>query len=177
MIDCSTLIRDFSDYRDGLMEPSRAASVEAHLRECESCSRYADVVERGVDVYRGFSTIEPSPDFLSRLEDRLHLVDLEARRAYRPDSSLASSGVVVLLVLLMAAAAWAPVVRLRTPVHSLPPIAAHAPEPPSAIYSFFRQPTLVVPPAGSYRTGSSVVFRNVALEAPVARNTQTATPR
>ena len=174
MIDCSTLIREFSDYRDGLMEPSRAASVEAHLRMCTSCTRYADVVERGVGEYRALSTIEPSPDFLPRLQDRLHLVDLEARHAYRPDSSLASSGVVVLLVLLIAAAAWAPIVRPRNAVLSLPPIAAHAPEP--AMYSFFRLPTLVVPATGSYSSSAPVMFRHVALEAP-ARVTRTATPR
>jgi anti-sigma factor RsiW len=177
MIDCSTLIREFSDYRDGLMGPSRAASVEAHLRVCPSCSRYAEVVERGVGEYRNFSTIEPSADFLSRLQDRLHLVDVETRYASRSDSSLAAGGVVVILVLLMAAAAWAPLARPRNAVLSLPPIAAHAPEPTAAMYSFFRRPTLVVPGTGSYSGPSPVMFRHVALEAPIARATRTATPR
>lgn len=177
MIDCSDLLREFSDYRDGLMEPSRAASVEAHLRVCESCSRYAEVVERGVGEYRAISTVEPSADFLSRLQNRVFEVDLETRYASRSDSSLASSGVVVVLILLMAAAAWAPLIRARNPVLSLPPIAAHAPEPPAAMYSFFRLPTLVVPATGSYSASSPVMFRHVALDAPVARVTQTAIPR
>jgi anti-sigma factor RsiW len=177
MIDCSTLIREFSDYRDGLMGPPRAASVEAHLRVCASCSRYVEVVERGVGEYRTYSTIDPSADFLSRLQDRLHVVDIETRYASRPNSSLAASGVVVVLVLLMAAAAWAPLARPRNAVLSLPPIAAHAPEPASAMYSFFRLPTLVVPATGSYSTASPVMFRHVALEAPIARATRTAIPR
>ncbi len=177
MIDCSTLIREFSDYRDGLMGPSRAASVEAHLHVCQSCSRYVEVVERGVGEYRTYSAIEPSADFLSRLQDRLHVVDIEARYASRSDSSLAASGVVVFLVLLLAAAAWAPLVRPRNAVLSLPPIAAHAPEPTPAMYSFFRLPTLIVPAAGSYSAPAPVMFRHVALEAPIARATRTATPR
>jgi hypothetical protein len=134
-------------------------------------------VERGVGEYREFSTIEPSADFLSRLQDRLLVEDFEVRRASRSDSSLVSSGVVVVLVLLMAAAAWVPLVRPGNAVVNLPPIAAHAPEPTPAMYSFFRLPTLVVPATGSYSAARPVIFRHAALDAPIARATQTATPR
>src|SRR5690606_5253086 len=121
MIDCSALLAEFSEYRDGVMEPSRAAAVEAHLYSCQSCARYARVVEEGIGQYRAASSIEPSVDFLPRLQERLLLVDLEDRMYGRSDSSVTSAGVVVLLVLLLGTAAWVPILRFRTPELRLPP--------------------------------------------------------
>src|SRR5687768_4144957 len=115
MIDCSDLLREYSDYTDGLMEPSRELLVEAHLNSCPSCARYADVVERGIGQLRSLPSLDPSPDFLPRLQSRLYTLE-ETDPWSSGNSSHASTGVVVLLVFLMAAAAWAPVLRYERSV-------------------------------------------------------------
>ncbi len=161
MIDCSALLAEFSEFRDGLMEPSRASAVEAHLRICPSCQRYARVVNEGVGEYRAASSVEPSEDFLVRLQERLQLVDLESEIYGRSDSSLTSAGVVVLLALILGASAWIPVLRSSSAVVRLPPVAAHAPGY-DVKYAFFRRPTLVVP-ASPYAQGSQVIFRTTSL--------------
>lgn len=145
------------------MEPSRAATVEAHLRSCPSCSRYARVVEQGVGEYRAAFAVEPSVDFIPRLQEQLLVVDLETRMYGRPESSVTSAGVVLALVLLIATAAWIPVLRSRTAAMQLPPIAAHAPGA-DVFYSLFRNPTLVVPAAPSYVQDGAVIFRHASLD-------------
>lgn len=178
MIECSDLLREYSDYKDGLMAPSRAASVETHLRRCSSCARYHTVVVRGIEEFRSLPGIEPSSDFLGRLQHRLYDDQAEMSMWARRDSSMTSVGLVVLLVLLIGAVSWVPVLqvdtaRVNTARMELPPAVAIAPPTPSPV--LFRAAPLLSPsppyaiarPASnSFFIGHAAVGTHVAYRPP-----------
>jgi len=66
---CRDFVKNYSAYRDGL-DPELAAEMEDHLEECPSCAAFDRAVRDGVELLRG-ETIQPSEDFLARLEARL----------------------------------------------------------------------------------------------------------
>lgn len=158
MVDCTEFLEEYSDYRDGVMTPSRAAEYRAHLEECPSCARYDSVVAGGVEVFRALPTLEPSSDFLPRLQHRIYQSDYEASKR-RTRASGASVMVVSGIALAIAAAAWAPVLDRRpAPVLELPPIAAHAPHRVEPMQVLFRPGPLLTERTPRPVLGRSTVF-------------------
>jgi len=147
MESCSEFLRDYSDFRDRLMEAGRVGAMEAHLAGCPSCARYDRVVSEGVEELLGAGEVEPSYDFLPRLQHRLYNVEEEAARWSRRDNSGTSVGFVALLGLLIAAAAWLPLMRSPVALMELPPVAAAAPRPSAeaSIHALFRAGPLLGP--------------------------------
>jgi hypothetical protein len=149
------------------MEAGRMDAMEAHLAGCPSCARYDRVVSEGVEELLGVGELEPSYDFLPRLQHRLYNMEEEAARWSRRDRSGTSVGFVALLALLIAAAAWLPLMRSQVAVVELPPVAATAPRTSSdaSIHALFRagpllgpEPRQVVAPAPN-AAASTVFFR------------------
>lgn len=138
MVTCADFRLEYSDYRDGLMSPTRSAEVEAHLATCASCGRYDRAVGTGVAELRTLPTLSASSDFLPRLQHRLYHLEEERSLWSRPTLSGTSTGFVVMLVLLIGAAAWAPLLRGKPPVVELAPVVAHAPHRVEALQSLFR---------------------------------------
>lgn len=105
---CAAFLARHTDYRDGNLSPLLAAQHAAHAARCDSCARYARVLERGVDVLRNVSEVEPSEEFAARLQHRLfHLEDgaLRPRRRYAPGLAAAAAlGTLLLLPQLRAPA-------------------------------------------------------------------------
>ena len=70
-MDC----RDFREKHIGFVDDTLpAAEMEAmhrHRRTCQRCSRHDTAVRRGLLIVRNLPTIEPSPDFMARLNARL----------------------------------------------------------------------------------------------------------
>lgn len=127
MISCSDLLNEYSDYRDDLMTQERSSLVREHLATCESCASYDEVFSRGILELRGLPPVEPSYDFIPRLQHRIYHVDEEAAWHARPHSSAASAGFIALLVIVLGAAAWVPVVGNRPALVELPAVAAVLP--------------------------------------------------
>jgi hypothetical protein len=129
MLECSRFLEGYSAFRDGELEVRELEEFESHLQDCVSCSRYHEVIDRGVQLYRSTAEITPSEDFLPRLQHRLYHVDDELRGAGR-----SGSGMPALLTLgisaLIAAVAWLPALRSQPVVLELPPVMARAPLPP-----------------------------------------------
>jgi hypothetical protein len=147
MVSCSEFLREFSEFRDGLMDSDRRAEVQAHLTGCASCARYERVVGEGVGELLGLGEVEPSYDFMPRLQHRLYNVDEEVSWSRRRDVSGTSVSFVLLLGLLVGVAAWLPLMRSQTPVIELPAIAAVAPTQngSGSIHSLFRAGPLLDP--------------------------------
>lgn len=138
MVDCTEFLEEYSDYRDGSMPSRRLAEYRVHLDECASCARYDSVVSGGVEVFRALPEIEPSSDFLPRLQHRIYQTDYEASKRGRRASG-ASVVVIGGIALAIAATAWAPVLQRRPdPVLELPPVAAHAPHRVEPMQVLFR---------------------------------------
>ncbi len=138
MYSCTRFLREFSDYRDGLMNPAERAVVESHLAGCSSCSGYAHVLAKGVEQLRAIPEIEPSEDFLPRLQQHIHAIQDGYALPARRTSSATSAGFVVAVAVAISAAAWLPLALPRTPVVELPAVAALAPQNSDTVHSLFR---------------------------------------
>lgn len=123
MVDCPEFLDAYSDYRDGRLTTDRMDGFEAHLRTCESCARYDRVVGGGVKVFLSLPALNPSPDFQTRLLDRLSYPDGVSGR----HGSGASLAVTILICVAIGASAWLPALRHESGPVRLPAIVAHAP--------------------------------------------------
>lgn len=149
MLDCSDFLEEYTGFRDGSLEAARHAALSSHVERCASCARYDRVVRGGVEIVRSLPEIEPSGDFLPRLQHRIyHLEDADALRERR--ASGASAVLLSGIALAIGATAWAPLMRTSAPVVELPPVVAHAPHKVEALQHLFRAgPLLTAPTAGS----------------------------
>lgn len=129
MVDCSRFLEGYSAFRDGELEDDVRAEFEAHRAECERCARYDRVISEGVRLYLRCPRIEPSDDFLPRLQHRIYHLEDE-KRIRRGTASGASAALTFAIAASIAAVAWLPAARPKPPVLELPPIAARAPLPP-----------------------------------------------
>ena len=66
---CRDFRRLYSTYRDAT-DPGLVAQMETHLESCAKCAAYDRAVSHGVDALRGVR-LDPSPDFLARLNARI----------------------------------------------------------------------------------------------------------
>ena len=123
---CTEFLAVYSDLRDGELSLPRRIEAERHLAECASCARYDQVVRDGVQVARALPEIEPSPDFLLRLQHRILHLD-EERRGSRTLGSGVPPALALAVAASIAVAAWIPAARPEPPTHSLPPATALSP--------------------------------------------------
>jgi predicted anti-sigma-YlaC factor YlaD len=108
VLSCSDCLARHSEYLDGVMDTITADVWRTHLAECADCARYDRVVRRGLMVLAAQPHIEPTPDFMTQLQQRLSIED--RRTAMRPMTSLAGASVAV--AAMLAFAAWIPVLIL-----------------------------------------------------------------
>ena len=155
MLDCAEFLEDYTDFRDGSLEAGRRVDFEAHLAACASCARYDRVLREGVELFRGLPEIEPSSDFLPRLQHRIFHVEDEARLRERRASG-ASAVLIGGIAVAIGATAWAPLMRAHPAVVELPPVVAHAPHKVEAVQHLFRSGPILTgsPPAPGAATTS-----------------------
>ncbi len=134
MLDCSQFLESYSDFRDGLLEGTMREAFQAHMAACPPCARYDRVISRGTELFRKLPAIEPSEDFLPRLQHRIYHVDDELRGLGQRASGT-SATLTFTIAALFALAAWLPALRPAQAVVELAPVAARAPqrveEPPA----------------------------------------------
>ncbi|HXF95853.1 MAG TPA: zf-HC2 domain-containing protein [Gemmatimonadales bacterium] len=98
-MDCPEFLARYSDFRDGLVtSPREVRRFERHLGRCPRCRRYDAAVRRGVVALQAAETVEPSPGFRRRLEERLRREQLRAAAPVLP----ARAGVAAALFLAVA---------------------------------------------------------------------------
>lgn len=127
MMDCAEFLDGYSDFRDGLLSAGAEREYRGHLEACASCARYDRVVDRGASLYSGLPQLEPSEDFMDRLQHRLHHVEEEMRAPAAGFSGTPASAVLAIAAAL-AFVAWLPVLREEPAPSLLPPVAARAPQ-------------------------------------------------
>src|SRR5213076_1415815 len=69
---CAQFLERYTDLRDGLITaPWELRRFTRHLAQCPACRRYDAALRRGVLALQAAQTIEPSPAFRRRLDERL----------------------------------------------------------------------------------------------------------
>lgn len=135
-MDCREFRDRHSIFVDGMLSDTEAVAMQLHLSECERCARHDTAMRRGLLVLRNLPTIEPSADFLDRLNHRLRQLErADARAAVYRGPGVGSfmaiaTGVVVIGFLASALLntavpasdlTLAPVVAMRPPTPPAPP--------------------------------------------------------
>lgn len=114
-----------------------------------------------MELVRSMDVVEPSIDFMDRLQHRIYHVEDEMRSPAR-----AASGTSAAFTLAIAAAigitAWVPAMRPSVPQVHLPPVIASAPVRTEVVPSVFRAGPLLTEGGGRTTTmagqGSGTVF-------------------
>ncbi len=120
---CRTFRKRHADFVDGLLAMSQSAEMYAHLDGCDRCARHHTALQRGLLVARNLPLIQPSPDFMARLQTRLR----DSATAIPAPVSASTSGIAVKLGTAGVAAAVAVAVFFLLaprPAPALPPVTA-----------------------------------------------------
>jgi hypothetical protein len=75
---CHAFRKRHEQYVDGSLDAATIHVMRGHVSTCGPCGRFDVAVRRGLLVARNLPTIQPSPDFMRRLEARL--AEPEVRR-------------------------------------------------------------------------------------------------
>jgi hypothetical protein len=93
-MDCREFRKKHVAFVDDFLPAVDMDAMHRHVRMCSRCSRHDTVVRRSLLIVRNLPTIEPSPDFMARLNARLRevgpapRVDYVASRNHFPSLSL-----------------------------------------------------------------------------------------
>jgi hypothetical protein len=71
-MNCRTFRKSHMDFVDGLLAREQSEEMYAHVDECARCARHDLAMRRGLLVARNLPQIEPSSDFMVRLQARIH---------------------------------------------------------------------------------------------------------
>jgi putative zinc finger protein len=87
-MDCREFRNKHVAYVDDLLAAVDMDAMQTHLAECGACSRQDTAVRRSLLLVRNLPSIEPSRDFMARLNTRLAEIGPPPRYAVAPRSSL-----------------------------------------------------------------------------------------
>jgi hypothetical protein len=148
-MDC----RDFRDkhfeFVDDRLPGVELVGMQVHLAECESCARHDATVRRSLMLFRSLPSIEPSPDFTARLEQKLRQAIMADAAAAHGDRSRRLAVAVTLTSVVMLAYIGVSLRQVDTPRDiALPPVVATAARPAMNMVSAFVPEMVASVPAG-----------------------------
>ena len=136
-MDCREFGKKHLAFVDDTLSAVDTAAMRQHLHVCSRCARHDTRIRRGLLLARNLPIVQPSADFMVRLNARLREIgpvdrNTVARPAYRGLSATTFSAIAasVMAVTLLASA------LLRSDLDDaelrLPPVVASVPEPEPA---------------------------------------------
>jgi hypothetical protein len=78
-MDCRSFRKNHVAFVDDVLSIAEMRAMEQHRTACAACSRQDTMVRRSLLLIRNLPPIEPSPDFMARLNQRLDQLGPEAR--------------------------------------------------------------------------------------------------
>ncbi|MBI1966556.1 MAG: hypothetical protein HYS40_01060 [Gemmatimonadetes bacterium] len=103
-MDCAAFLDHYTEFRDGLTTaPRELRRFRRHLAACAQCRQYDTAVRRGVLALQALGTIEPSPDFRRRLDERLHRECAQAHEPIVPRYARVAAALLVAVSLTLLA--------------------------------------------------------------------------
>jgi anti-sigma factor RsiW len=70
-LNCTSVIREISNYLDGELELPAKQELERHLEDCEDCKLVVDQTKLTVDLFCDSKPVELPPRVKSRLHEAL----------------------------------------------------------------------------------------------------------
>jgi hypothetical protein len=148
---CGTFRDNHAAYIDDALAEAEYVAMQRHRAECADCAAHDTTVRRALLLFRNMPTIEPSPEFSARLNERLRAAGYgnkngRASSHVRTIGSLVSAAAGFVAAGYLAVAffgsigpvnadlALAPVVATATEPEP-PPINIYAPETPAIVAS------------------------------------------
>lgn len=137
---CADFLDRFSDYYDGLVQPSDAALFDEHKGVCPTCARYADVLDQSLGLLRELPTLDMPESFEAGVRYRIQHEDELALVGMGPLGSAAATRAIAFVALVLAFTAWAPTLATRPSADAsfandgLLPVASVEPEDDAAGY-------------------------------------------
>jgi anti-sigma factor RsiW len=123
-MDCRQFLENHTSYVDLHCSAIEEREFQQHVASCQRCARHDTMVRRSLLLVKSLPTIEPSPDFRTRLEARLRLVQPEVTAPrFRPSLSAfaaVAAGLVIAAALAGNALRSDNVIRMAPVVASLP---------------------------------------------------------
>jgi hypothetical protein len=133
-MDCREFRKKHVAFVDDFLPAVDMDAMHRHVRMCSRCSRHDTVVRRSLLIVRNLPTIEPSPDFMARLNARLREVGPVARIDYvAPRSQFPSLSMFAMLAAGVAAIGYITLHStqyFRAAAQPQPAVVASAPEAP-----------------------------------------------
>jgi hypothetical protein len=106
-MDCRDFRNKHVAFVDDLLSAVEMDALQQHLRACPRCSRQDTVVRRSLLLVRNLPSIEPSPEFMARLNARLEQLGPSSRvDRITPRPHLPSVGAVAALAAGVVAVAY-----------------------------------------------------------------------
>ena len=106
-MDCREFRSKHVGYVDDLLSAVEMDGMQRHLRLCSRCSRQDTAVRRSLMLVRNLPAIEPSPEFMARLNARLERLEPTSRiDRVAPRPYLPSVGAVTALAAGVVAVAY-----------------------------------------------------------------------
>jgi anti-sigma factor RsiW len=125
-MDCRAFRENHVMFVDDVLPSAEMAAMEQHLSTCMRCSRHDTSIRRSLLLVRNLPPIEPSPEFMARLNARLEQVnasprvDIVAPRPYLPSfgayAALAAGVLAVAYMAVETTRYYAPVSGHMAPV-------------------------------------------------------------
>jgi hypothetical protein len=124
-MDCREFKNKHVAFVDDLLPAVEMDALEQHLRVCPRCSRQDTAVRRSLLLVHNLPPIEPSPEFMSRLNERLQAMGPAARfDVVSPRPRLSSVGAFAALAAGVVAVAY---MAVETTRYFAPPMDASVP--------------------------------------------------
>lgn len=128
-MDC----RDFKEkhfaFVDDTLPGIELIGMQVHLTECDGCAKHDAMIRRSLLLFRNLPSIEPSPDFSNRLQQKLNAAKLADQEATSGRSRKLAATVAFTSIVMLGYIA----VSLRQVDYPqdivLPPVVATAYEP------------------------------------------------
>jgi hypothetical protein len=134
-MDCREFRNKHVAFVDDLLPAVEMEALQRHLTVCSRCSRQDTAVRRSLLLVRNLPAIEPSPEFMARLNARLQHVDPASRDDVVSFSvRLSSVGAVAALAAGLVAVAY---MAIETSNYYAPPVGTQS---PSAVVSVSSDP-------------------------------------
>lgn len=138
LMDCSTFLKNYSDFLDRRLEAYPLAAYREHLLSCGACARYDRVIQSGLCLVREIEPAEPTTDFEPRLQHRFFDLQEVLKRREAALAKATSAAMLSMAVILVAVSL--PALATDRTTIELPPVVIEEPASsvaPSGVVSFF----------------------------------------